>query len=143
MFTGEYNHSIDPKNRIIIPAKFREGLGDKFVITAGLGGCLYLCTYEDFEKYAKKLESLPFKKETRDFQRYFARNTAEVEIDKQGRVLLPANLKALAHIEKDVVFIGDLNKVELWAKETVDSSMPDAPIEDIAERLSVEYDLGF
>ena len=143
MFMGEFNHSIDPKNRVIIPAKFREGLGDVFVVTAGLDGCLYLCPNKDWEEFVKKLSELPFTRETREFQRFFTQNAAEIEIDKQGRALIPANLKALAGIDKDVVFVGVIGKVELWAKERLDGVTPDASMEDIAEKLSTEYGLRF
>lgn len=143
MFMGEFSHSIDPKNRVIIPAKFRESLGEKFVMTAGLDGCLYLCTYKDWEAFATQLSGLPFTRESREFQRHFTQNAAEIEIDKQGRALIPANLKMRAGIEKDVVFVGVISKVELWAKERLDNAQPDATMEEIAEKMATEYGLRF
>ena len=143
MFMGEFNHSIDPKNRVIVPAKFREGLGENFVVSAGLDGCLYMWTYADWESFVLKLEELPFTRETRELQRFFSQNSSELEFDKQGRVLVPANLKKMAGIEKDVVFVGAIGKVELWAKERLDGVAPSAPMEDIAEKLATEYGLSF
>ena len=143
MFMGEFNHSIDPKNRVIVPAKFREGLGENFVVSAGLDGCLYMWTYADWENFVMRLEELPFTKETRELQRFFSQNSSELEFDKQGRVLIPAKLKELAAIDKDVVFVGAIGKIELWAKERLDGVAPSAPMEDIAEKLATEYGLRF
>lgn len=143
MFMGEFNHSLDPKNRVFIPSKFRDGLSDNFVITAGLDGCLYLCPYADWESFVSKLAELPIKKETRELQRFFMQNAAEAVVDKQGRTIIPANLKSYAKIDKDVVFIGVLGKVELWAKEVLDNLHSDKAMEDIVETLSTEYGLRF
>lgn len=143
MFMGEFNHSLDPKNRAFIPAKFREGLGESFVITAGLDGCLYLCPMSDWEAFATKLSELPFTKETREFQRFFMQNAAECEPDKQGRIIIPANLKELAGIEKDIVFVGVIGKVELWSKERLEAGKPDETMEEIAEKMSTEFGLRF
>ena len=141
MFMGEFNHVLDPKNRVIVPAKFREELKDRFVLTAGLDGCLYLLTYEYWERFASQLAELPFTKQTRELQRFFTQNAAETEIDKQGRIVIPANLKSLAGIDKDVVFVGVIGKIELWAKEKLESSQADDTMENIAERMSTEFGL--
>ena len=141
MFMGEFNHVLDPKNRVIVPAKFREELKDRFVITAGLDGCLYMLTFEYWENFAAQLAQLPFTKQTREFQRFFTQNAAEAEIDKQGRVLIPTNLKTLAGIDKDVVFVGVIGKIELWARERLDNSRADDTMENIAERMSTEFGL--
>lgn len=143
MFMGEYNHSIDPKNRVIVPAKFRDELGEGFVVTAGLDGCLYLCPKEDWMKFVEELRKLPITRETRELQRYFMKNAADCEIDKQGRILIPSNLKEIAGLYKDVVFVGVISKVELWSKERLEKNVPDEPMEDIAERLSAQYNLSF
>lgn len=143
MFMGEYNHSIDTKNRVIIPSKFREQLGDSFVVSCGLDGCLYLCTYEDWETFIGKLRELPYTKETRDLQRFFGQNSTIVDTDKQGRVLIPQNLKAMAGIDKDIVFVGAISKVELWAKERLNSNTPDETMESIVDKLSTQYGLRF
>ncbi len=141
MFMGEYNHVLDPKNRVIIPARLREGLEGRFIITAGLDGCLYMLTLKSWEKFVEQLAALPFTKQTREFRRFFTQNAAEAEIDNQGRVLIPQNLKALAGIDKDVVFVGVIDKIELWAKEKLDGASADDSMENIAERMSTEFGL--
>ncbi|MCR5324666.1 MAG: division/cell wall cluster transcriptional repressor MraZ [Lachnospiraceae bacterium] len=141
MFMGKFNHVLDPKNRVIVPAKFREELKDKFVITLGLDGCLYLMTYENFEKFAEKLTDLPYTKRGRFFQRQFSGNASEAETDKQGRIVIPLDLKKKANIDKEVVFVGSINKIELWAKEVYDNNEIDGTIEDIAEEMAVEFGL--
>lgn len=118
MFIGEYQHSLDSKNRIIVPAKLREGLGSKFVITKGLDGCLYAYPLEEWKKLEDKLKTLPLtNKDARTFVRFFFSGACEVELDKQFRGLIPQNLKEYAKIEKDIVSIGVLSRVEIWSRE--------------------------
>ncbi|MGG7186037.1 division/cell wall cluster transcriptional repressor MraZ [Clostridium butyricum] len=118
MFIGEYQHSLDSKNRIIVPAKLREGLGNKFVITKGLDGCLYAYPLEEWKIPEDKLKTLPLtNKDARTFVRFFFSGACEVELDKQFRGLIPQNLKEYAKIEKDIVSIGVLSRVEIWSKE--------------------------
>lgn len=118
MFIGEYQHSLDSKNRIIVPAKLREGLGNKFVITKGLDGCLYAYPLEEWKILEDKLKTLPLtNKDARTFVRFFFSGACEVELDKQFRGLIPQNLKEYANIEKDIVSIGVLSRVEIWSKE--------------------------
>ena len=118
MFIGEYQHSLDSKNRIIVPAKLREGLGNKFVITKGLDGCLYAYPLEEWKILEDKLKTLPLtNKDARTFVRFFFSGACEVELDKQFRGLIPQNLKEYAKIEKDIVSIGVLSRVEIWSKE--------------------------
>ena len=141
MFMGEYNHVLDPKNRVIVPAKFREELGGKFIITEGLDGCLYILTYESWVKFTEELAKLPFTRGSRQFQRTFAQNASEVEIDNQGRIVIPSNLKKIASINKEVVFVGVIGKIELWAKERLENAQVDDTMENIAERMSTEFGL--
>lgn len=117
MFMGTYDHSIDAKGRVIVPAKFREELGDSFVVTLGLDGCLFVYPQEDWEDFVKQLRELPGSKEARKLQRYFMAGAASCELDKQGRTLIPANLREKAGLEKDIVFVGVMGKVEIWSKE--------------------------
>ena len=118
MFIGEYQHSLDSKNRIIVPAKLREGLGNKIVITKGLDGCLYAYPLEEWKILEDKLKTLPLtNKDARTFVRFFFSGACEVELDKQFRGLIPQNLKEYAKIEKDIVSIGVLSRVEIWSKE--------------------------
>ena len=106
MFMGEYSHTIDAKGRIIVPAKFRESLGDNFVVTKGLDNCLFVYTSEDWRKFEEKLRTLPLtNKDARKFTRFFLAGAAEMEIDKQGRILIPSVLREFAALEKDVVLV--------------------------------------
>ncbi len=118
MFIGEYSHSLDNKNRMIVPVKLRDGLGERFVITKGLDKCLYAYPEKEWKILEEKLKKLPLtNKEARAFVRFFFSGACEVETDKQGRGLIPLNLKEYAGIEKDIVSIGALTKVEIWSKE--------------------------
>ena len=118
MFIGEYQHSLDSKNRIIVPAKLRDGLGSKFVITKGLDGCLYAYPLDEWKTLENKLKTLPLtNKDARSFVRFFFSGACEVELDKQFRGLIPQNLKEYAKIEKDIVSIGVLSRVEIWSRE--------------------------
>lgn len=118
MFMGEYQHSIDPKGRLFIPARFREGLGESFIATRGLDHCLFLYPREEWERIERKLKEIPFTRaDARAFIRLFFSGASECEIDRQGRALLPASLREFARITRDVVVIGVSNRVEIWAKE--------------------------
>lgn len=142
MFMGEYNHSIDAKGRIIIPAKFRESLGEEFVITHGLDGCLFLYPKIEWEVFLDKLKTLPGTKEARQLQRYFLAGAASCELDKQGRVLIPTNLREKVALEKDIVFVGVLNKIEIWAKDSWIMNNNYDNVDDIAEDMS-KYGISF
>jgi MraZ protein len=142
MFMGEFNHSVDAKGRIIIPSKFREDLGDQFVLTLGLDGCLFAYPYSEWEIFVEKLKTLPGTKEARQLQRYFMAGAAACEADKQGRILIPAKLRESAGLEKDIVFVGVLNKIEIWSKERWDKNNDFDDVDAIAERMS-EYGISF
>ena len=116
MFMGEYSHTIDAKGRMIIPAKFREELGDEFVLTKGLDGCLFVLSAEEWNALQKKITAMPISK-ARSLQRFFFAGAAEVEPDKQGRILLPQQLREYAGLEKDVTFIGTSSRAEIWSSE--------------------------
>lgn len=116
MFMGQYEHSIDTKGRIIIPAKYREDLGDNFVVTRGLDGCLFLYPSEEWKNFVDKLQELPSNQNTRKIQRQFLSKAMEVALDKQGRILIPALLRSDAALEKEVVFVGMMNRIEVWDK---------------------------
>lgn len=136
MFKGEYNHTIDPKNRLIIPAKFREQLGEAFVITRGLeNGCLYIYGAEEWNRFEENLRALPSNENSRKLVRYFTANAADVEVDKQGRILIPTTLKEAAGLEKDVVLAGVLTRIEIWAKDKWDQNVYD-DMNDIAEQMA-------
>jgi len=122
LFYGEYQHSVDAKGRVIIPSKFREGLGEKFILTKGLDNCLFAYSLEEWSNLEAKLRSLPFTdKDVRAFVRFFFAGAAEVEVDKQGRILIPQNLREYAGLEKDVYIIGVSTRVEVWDKSKWES----------------------
>ena len=104
---GEYEHSLDAKGRLIMPAKLREDMGEKFIITKGLDGCLFGFSQNEWENFETKLKTLPLtNKNARDFVRFFLSGAMECEIDKQGRFLISSNLRNVATLEKEVVIIG-------------------------------------
>jgi MraZ protein len=142
MFMGEYNHSIDGKGRIIIPSKFRETLGDEFVVTQGLDGCLFVYPNDEWMNFVNQLKSLPGTKEARQLQRYFMAGAASCEVDKQGRILIPTKLREQAALEKDIVFVGVLNKIEIWSKERWESNNDYDNMDQAAEHMS-EFGLSF
>ncbi|GAB7387670.1 division/cell wall cluster transcriptional repressor MraZ [Bacillaceae bacterium] len=117
MFMGEYQHAIDAKGRLTIPAKFREELGSVFVITRGLDNCLFVYPKGEWAQLEQKLKSLPFtRSDARAFTRFFFSGAVECELDKQGRVNIPKHLCEYASLEKDCVVIGVSNRVEIWSK---------------------------
>lgn len=119
MFIGEYQHSIDTKGRLAIPAKFRSTLEHGAVVTRGLDNCLFLYSMEEWGKLAEKLSQLPISQaNTRAFSRLMLAGAMDVQFDKQGRILLPDYLRAYAGIKKDVVVAGLLNRLELWDEIT-------------------------
>jgi len=115
MFIGEYQHNMDPKGRLAIPAKFRADLAHGAVLTRGLDNCLFLFPAEEWEKLAEKLKNLPMtQSDARAFVRLMFAGAAEVEIDKQGRILVPSYLATYAGIEKNTVVAGLFNRIEIW-----------------------------
>lgn len=142
MFMGEYNHTIDAKGRLIIPSKFREQLGEAFVITKGNDGCLSIYTKEAWETFLEGIKRMPNNKITRQYVREFVSSAEEVETDKQGRALIPALLREHAGLEKDVVLAGVIDKIEVWDKTKWDDETNCDNIDDISEQMA-EYGLLF
>lgn len=137
MFMGEYNHTIDPKGRVIIPAKFRESLGAQFVITKGLDGCLYGYPYDTWEEVGRDFrESIKSNKEARKFSRFLFSSACSCDIDKQGRILIPANLREYASLQKDLVLAGNLTHIEIWDKEKWESESTFSDMEEVADKLA-------
>ena len=117
MIIGEYEHSLDAKSRLIMPAKLREDIGEKFIITKGLDGCLFGFSKQEWENFEDKLKTLPLtNKNARDFVRFFLSGAIEEELDKQGRFLIPANLKEYANLDKEIVITGVGTRIEIWDK---------------------------
>ncbi|MFH1460447.1 MAG: division/cell wall cluster transcriptional repressor MraZ [Candidatus Omnitrophota bacterium] len=142
MFYGEFEHSLDKKSRVIIPAKFREAFKENFVekffVTRGLDSCLFLFTEEEWKKQEQKFKALSFTKpEARKFNRLFFSGASEIICDSQGRVLIPQYLKDFAQIQKDVVIIGVSNRIEIWSKNRWKEFYENTrgTFEDTAEKL--------
>lgn len=137
MFMGEYSHTIDTKGRMSVPAKFREELGESFVVTKGLDGCLFVYDMDEWKTFEEKLKSLPMThKDTRKFTRFFLAGAALAEVDKQGRILLPAVLREFASITRDVVLLGVGNRIEIWSREIWEAQGDFEDMDDIAERMA-------
>ena len=118
MFMGEYSHTIDAKGRLIIPSKFREQLGEEFILTKGLDGCLSIFPQDEWKVFEEKLKALPLtNKNARTFSRFFVSSATSCELDKQGRILVTSTLREFAGLEKDVVLTGNITRIEIWSKE--------------------------
>jgi MraZ protein len=140
MFMGEYSHSIDAKGRLIMPAKYREQLGSEFVVTKGLDGCLFVYPQEEWQSIETKFREVPLTtKDARKFSRFFFAGAAACVIDKQGRILLPSVLREFAGLEKDVVLVGVLNRIEIWDKAKWEETNGYDDMDEIAEHMA---DLG-
>ncbi|MFC4735504.1 division/cell wall cluster transcriptional repressor MraZ [Bacillus daqingensis] len=127
MFIGEFEHQMDTKGRMIIPAKFRENLGSGFVVTRGMDQCLFVYPQEEWQKMESKLRELPFtKKDARAFTRFFFSGATECDLDKQNRINIPVSLRNYAGLEKECVVIGVSSRVEIWDKAAWDSYMDES-----------------
>ncbi len=139
MFIGEYQHTLDPKGRIIIPSKFRGELGEEFVMTKGLDNCLFVYAKSEWDILENKLKTLPLtNKDARAFVRFFFSGASEGELDKQGRVLIPNNLREHSKLEKDIVIIGVSTRIEIWSKDEWDNYNNDDSLsyDSIAEKMA-------
>lgn len=142
MFMGEYSHTIDVKGRLIVPSKFREKLGEEFVVTKGLDGCLFVYPNDEWKTFEEKLATLPITNmNARKFTRFFLAGAATCEVDKQGRILVPSVLREFALLEKDVVLIGVSKRIEIWSKDKWESESVYDDLEEIAEHMA-ELGLG-
>lgn len=140
MFYGEYQHSLDAKGRVIIPSKFREGLGEKFILTKGLDSCLFIYSLDEWSNLEAKLKTLPFTdKDVRAFVRFFFAGATECEVDKQGRILIPQNLRQYASLDKDVYIIGVSTRVEVWDKVKWEdyTNSDNVSADQIAEKMAM------
>ncbi|QPC46250.1 division/cell wall cluster transcriptional repressor MraZ [Mangrovibacillus cuniculi] len=143
MFMGEFQHNIDPKGRLIIPAKFRELLGETFVITRGLDQCLFGYPLNEWQVVEEKLKKLPMtKKDARAFTRFFFSGASECELDKQGRVNIPTTLTSYAKLDKECVVIGVSSRIEIWDKTTWESYFEESEdsFAEIAENM-IDFDI--
>jgi MraZ protein len=138
MFMGEYHHNIDIKGRIIVPSKFRDGLGTTFILTRGLDKCLFGYPFDEWKILEDKLKTLPLtKKDARAFTRFFFAGATECEVDKQGRINISTPLLQYAGLEKECVVIGVSNRIEVWSKVSWEGFFSDSEgsFADIAENL--------
>lgn len=143
MFMGEYKHNIDAKGRLIMPSKFRDELGEKFVVTRGLDGCLFGYPQNEWEKVEEKLNAMPVSnKDARAFVRFFYSAAMECELDKQGRINLPGNLITHGDLQKECVVVGVSDRIEIWdiARWQKFSTEAEENFDDLAETM---VDFGF
>ena len=139
MLLGEYQHNIDAKGRVIVPAKFREELGESFYVTKGLGGCLWAFPPREWEAILQKFADMPIV-DSRDIQRFFFSGATEAEPDGQGRILLPQSLRDFAKLQKDVTFLGVNRRVEIWNTQIWSKVNAEFDETAIAEKMAL---LGF
>ncbi|MCI8543256.1 division/cell wall cluster transcriptional repressor MraZ [Acetatifactor aquisgranensis] len=136
MFMGRYNHTIDPKGRLSIPSKYREVLGDEFVVSKGMDGCLFVYANEEWKVFEEKLASLPLiNPEARQFARFFLSGAQSVTVDKQGRILMPQDLRDFAGLEKDVVLAGMGGRIEIWSLERWNANSESVDIGAISQGM--------
>jgi MraZ protein len=139
MLIGEYEHTLDIKGRLIMPAKLKEDIGEKFVVTKGLDGCLFAYSHTEWKNFEDKLRTFPLtNKDARALMRFFLAGAMECEIDKQGRFLITSNLREFAGLEKEIVIIGVLTKIEIWSKDKwlKYSENENKTADEIAEKMS-------
>ena len=137
MFMGEYNHTVDAKGRMIMPAKFREQLGEQFVVTKGVDGCLYVYSSEEWGRIEEKFREVNLTtKDARKFMRFFFAGAATCDVDKQGRILIPPVLRSFAGLEKDVVLVGVMTKIEIWDKAKYEEASSYDDMDEIVEHMA-------
>ena len=136
MFMGEFNHSIDAKGRIIVPAKFREDLGEEFVVTLGLDGCLFLYPDSEWREFVEQLKHLPGNRQARQLQRYFLAGATTCEIDKQGRITIDTGLLRRVGITKDIVLVGNGYKLLIWDAEKYEEKQRSIDTKRLAASVS-------
>lgn len=138
MLIGEYEHSLDTKGRLIMPAKLREDIGDKFIIAKGLDGCLFAFSIQEWNNFEQKLRTLPISsKDARAFSRFFFAGAMDCEIDKQGRFLISSNLRDFANLSKEVVIIGMDSRIEIWSKDKWKKLDEEISPDEIAEKMEM------
>ena len=144
MLLGEYEHTIDDKNRLTLPARFREQLAEGVVVTRGMDGCLYAYPAAEWrERFQSRVGGLdPLSREGRKLQRHFFSGAAEAELDKQGRIMIPAALRGYARLQRDVVVAGVHDHLEIWDRETWRRELNEVEgsAEHVAERLAAQRD---
>jgi MraZ protein len=138
LLIGEYEHTLDAKGRLIMPSKLRDDLGEKFIVTKGLDGCLFGFSIEEWKNFEAKLRSLPISnKDARAFTRFFFAGAMDCEIDKQGRFLISSNLRDFADLKKEVVIVGMDSRIEFWSKDRWQKCDESISADEIAEKMEM------
>ena len=138
MLIGEYEHTIDAKGRLSMPSKLRRDMGEAFIVTKGLDGCLFAFSQDEWKNFETKLKSLPLSdKNARNFVRFFLAGATECEIDKQGRFLIPSNLRQAGNLEKEAIIIGVGTRLEIWNKATWEKCDENISADEIAENMTM------
>ena len=138
LLIGEYEHTIDTKGRLTMPSKLKKDMGESFILTKGLDGCLFAFSQEEWLNFETKLKQLPLSdKNARNFVRFFLSGATECEIDKQGRFLIPNNLRMAVNLKKDAVIIGVGTRLEIWNKETWQAKDEEISVDEIAENMTM------
>ena len=138
MLIGEYEHTIDAKGRLSMPSKLRRDMGEAFIVTKGLDGCLFAFSQDEWKNFETKLKSLPLSdKNARNFVRFFLAGATECEIDKQGRFLIPSNLREARKLEKEAIIIGVGTRLEIWNKQIWESKDEEISADEIAENMTM------
>ena len=138
MLIGEYEHTIDAKGRLSMPSKLRRDMGEAFIVTKGLDGCLFAFSQDEWKNFETKLKALPLSdNNARNFVRFFLAGATECEIDKQGRFLIPSNLREAGKLEKEAVIIGVGTRLEIWNKEVWTSKDEEISADEIAENMTM------
>lgn len=142
MFMNEYSHTIDAKGRMILPARFREELGEKFVLSRGIDKCLTIYPMANWEKMTASLQKLSFtKSNVRTLRRFLIGSSTEMECDRQGRILIPAHLRKYANLSREAVIIGTGSTIEIWDPATLDeTNSQEDSIAELAENLDIPMD---
>ncbi len=139
MFMGEYRHNIDEKGRLIVPAKYRAELGESFIITKGLDGCLFVYPDAEWTALTERMKELPLtKSDARAFVRFFFSGASECNCDSQGRTVIPSNLRTYGKLDREAVIVGVGSRIEIWSGEKWDEfeSSAEETYEDSAEKLT-------
>ncbi|MGN1081427.1 MAG: division/cell wall cluster transcriptional repressor MraZ [Acutalibacteraceae bacterium] len=132
MLTGTYEHNVDSKGRVFMPIKLRSDLGDNFVVTKGLDGCLFVYSMSEWTRLDQEIRALPFS-QSRNIQRFLFASAVEVEPDSQGRICIPKILRDYAKLEKNATIIGASTRVEIWSKDLWNNECNEITPEAIAE----------
>lgn len=139
MFIGQYSHSIDEKGRLIIPSKYREQLGREFVMTKGADGCLSAYPFDEWKKIEERVKEMSLgSKEGRRFMRVFFSSASVLELDKQGRAVIPAALREFAQLKKDVELVGNVNRVEVWDRTKWNEYLEESDMDEVSEYVAGE-----